>query len=427
MLPVKIQPWSDTPARGDTWKLIGGTYGAKDFTTAASGATWINFARVTSAEAAVAGYATYMTTQIVSVAPWNINAPYLTFSGMGRDESNPPLSWTNQTYGITVHHNGQSKIFNYLRNAQHVWMTNVWGVHDPVLNTNGGDYIFNCWETGYDDDVGNPLGLATSNYRTNLVWDSCGGIYGQNAWFLAPSIDPIITRCAHLLGHGNSGEGSLAHGEVFNAYWHIIRMQISYSLLMDEYLGGGCTALIVTVEASRGHKIWGCVFWKFKAGNGIFGFAGGPTSGCLFVHNTVVDHLEGAGGVNLGPSSDGFNNEVRNNLWYRYASAYMSSISNLTHNAFSSLPGDGARDIGTSAQTTITSGYFSNYAGGDFRLAIPTDLAVDVGAPYNIDMFGNVNTNRGAFGWQSSAASEPAPAAPTIRIQNLRVTTLRIQ
>ena len=45
-----LKAWSGTPARGDTWYLADGSYGAKNFTTAASGSTLITIKKATVAD-----------------------------------------------------------------------------------------------------------------------------------------------------------------------------------------------------------------------------------------------------------------------------------------------------------------------------------------------------------------------------------------
>jgi hypothetical protein len=109
-------------------------------------------------------------------------------------------------------------------------------------------------------------------------------------------------------------------------------------------------------------------------------------------HNTFVN-LPTGNCIYFFISASG-GNVAYNNLFYNADTGWSSNLVTLDYNAF----GDSTTGLGTH-QTAVGSDPFVNFGSQDFRLATNITSANPLGAPYNVDMYGNTrNASTPSFG-----------------------------
>ena len=167
--------------------------------------------------------------------------------------------------------------------------------------------------------------------------------------------------------------------------------------------------------------VYGNVFWKDptlsgfdNCCNGVIGGWTGASDEEFFnahvINNSFVN-IPQAEMLGSFPQRSG-GNEARNNLFYGDNNPGGGSVwQTTTHNHFILTS-----SIGTSASTGAGNP-FVDLANLDFRLTAGTPAGAALGAPYNIDMHGNVRGadgtwDRGAFEYAPSVATNAAPMAP---------------
>lgn len=374
--------------RGMTYYLMSGTYsGDKIFNTAALGSTLITLKKATIAdhgEDISGGWnaSTMGSGQAVFTGAWYMFSNYWVFDGAERDENN----WFDGTkYGFRIANNTGSQIIFYDFNlgapaAARSSLTFRYIHCDASVSVPVAAVRWNSIDTDPYNSAVFSTGLTFSRMFIN---GSC------NHWMIRGSTGTVIEYSAASNATGNENN----HGEIVNLYYTANNTVIRHNHFKNNYVGGGGTALIACTFTS-GHQIYGNLFENWDSGDGAIGFIGGDMSNTKIYNNTFVKCTTG-GGIQ---ASAGSGNEIRNNLWVGVSSPSINvgAGATITHNAFSNASGSG-----TSAQTSVPTSIFVNYAGGDYRLASATQAGFTLASPYNVDRLGNT---RGADGtWDRGA------------------------
>lgn len=407
--------------RGDTYYVADGAYASRTFNKAANGNLVITIKKATVADHGTeTGWVnTYGEGQAVFNSIVTFSTDDWVLDGSTRDESNPPLSWFNTTsYGfkITNNSNAAQVQLKFGAGIDNFTMRYVW-----IQGRTGG---FSGAERRYAIDCESGGTSTNLLFSRNLTTDS-------NQWYFLRHTNH--TTIEYWAGDRLTGDGN-NHGDAINVYFTAEDVTIRWGVVRNACTTG-CTGM-VPIADSRGTstpplvKFYGNLLYDYGSTDGTLGFLGNASNGgnctnCVVVNNTFVD-----GGAQFAANwglqfPDGSGNILRNNMWFEVNSQIPSfdlgSNATNTHNAF----GPTSISTGTSAQVSVPSSIFVNFAGKNFKLASATSCGIALSAPYDKDMLGNTRGadgcwDRGAFEFGSGTGSTDTqpPAAPTnVRIQ----------
>lgn len=374
-------------ARGDTIYVADGTYTGVTFNTAASGTTLITIKKATIADHGTStgwldtygdGVADFSSTLYFSTSYWLLDC----ITGGG------PGSWTTG-FGckITVStgpgiqapaSNGGATLSNVT--VRHVEIEGNGGDGDGAGDSNDGIATYpnrltdSLFEYFYIHDMGRTIYILTGQdnvtfrYHYTGPFESTGGEHAELASIWASSGLVTFEYCVftHIEGTGGliwDNQGS-----------HTWQLRVHGSVFVKR----------------AGSPAW-------SGANGIIsGWSGGGGEDFANVkvyNNTFIDTE--SGGDALGSTGVSVElNEARNNLFYSVGSVGGGADwATISHNHFISTTTNGT------STSTGTGDPFVDWANLDFRLTANTTAGVDLGAPYNVDMYGNTRATwtRGAI------------------------------
>ena len=240
-------------------------------------------------------------------------------------------------------------------------------------------------------------------------------------FFVLTSSNMTIERCYFYQNGG--GGGVDAHWESF---WFTYGSNLTFRHnYVDETVGvQGQTGWLMLGDMTN-VKIYGNVFMGSSSStsvgnNGLIATWSNDAyqnDGIRIINNTFVDLNTG---VFATPSINFFHNSAvdnnvicKNNLYFNSNFGW-NRITSHSHEAV----GGGQNGAGSSLQSGLTSGIFSNYNADDFTLAAPTQAGdSNVGAEYNTDMNNRQRGSdgvwdRGAFEFDSNSSPIPPASLP---------------
>jgi hypothetical protein len=413
-----------TLVRGATYYVADGTYPGYTFDDAANGTSWIFIKKATAATNSgdVGWSADYGDGVALFNGSLNFRSPYVDIDGV---VGGGPTSWTTG-HGIKIRGGGG-------------------GSEVISLMSSDADHLrFRHLEIEHADGNRTPSGGASIFKAT---WDS---VRGQAISVLGGADDVLIEYC-------------YAWNCMLQIIWTIDARNwvVQYSYLGPNGIGyGSGTSQDLHRASYAGYSDRNMTFrwnyWKAISNTAIVAFVNGGTNSDIYFYGNIVDQtgqpdgnqswvdashssssqtnfkfhnntLYGWTGGNariyLGPGSG---NEAYNNVFSenRTASIYFSGANNY-HTYYNCLNGDSGQNQDATLAANQSQGQdlnvqpFISPSTGDFRPssqgATAMAAGLTLGAPFNVDMFGNV---RGADGkWDRGAVEftgSTGPIAPII-------------
>lgn len=381
----------------------GGTaYAGRTFTTAASGTLPIVIRKATQSEHGTdTGWTSSLGDQQILSGKIAVETYHMEFDGV---TGGGPGQWTNNL-GWKIFTTGQTPMLRVGPRYSTTPYSNIVFKHFELTGDGSG--------TGGEALYQN--GLYVYNAQNVLL--SYAWIYGvaNSPFFLNSSRD--MTNEFIWIGHYNLNTLGV-HGEVSvtqdDSSGTIGDHTFRYMIITDHQSTGG-----IMWDNTENHnaqlKIYGCVFVKRSGtpawGDGNNGMIGGWTGGngedfynCKIYNNTFIDIPFGTVYTTL-PIRFG-NNAATNNLHYNInGTLSFGIVSGHNYNHFINAGGS----YGEANGTTGTSNPFTDYPNLDFSLTANTTAGVDLGAPYNVDMYGRTRTTwtRGAIEFATADTTPP--------------------
>lgn len=399
-----LKAWSATPTRGDTWYLVGGTYGGKSVTVAPSGtspiiitkATLNNYTNLTST-----GWSSWMATQSVFTAQVTLGASWMTFDGVNPQNTNWDQSPADYGFIFTDGLCDDLVVGSTTGISSNFVVAYVSGVafaSDPSGGACPNDEkFFVSSQVGgtYETDnvsISNNLANGWQGMAVNACWNSPP----MRNWVIEGNV--VLNQPYYALAHSESistGGGS--------AIGWVVRNNLF------KYATGTC---IVTVSlnyvGSSNYDVYGNVFDTCtNVGNGIIG-QGSSGLGCTNIHvfNNTALNCDSALIGQSGGGDTWVASGATNNLLYNCSG--VGSAIQIDYSAYYSCTGTAGE-----THTQVGAGNpFVSIPTSNYELATNTTLAgVNLGSPYNVDLAGNTRTTwtLGAFEFQSA----PTPPSTT--------------
>jgi hypothetical protein len=403
-------PSSTAYVRGDTYFFAGGSYGNFNFNTAVSGTNVVTVKKaIASDHGSDTGWvATYGSAQATFTLV-SINKSYFVFDGA---TGGGPGSWTTG-FGVKVDTSWQTSSSAYpavfLGELTQSSTSNITVRHFEVEGDHGDGTASNGGQTND--------GVASWGSQDTTISYAYIHNMGRCICIFLPSNNVVweytYTGLYEYVAAEHSEIASTNGGNYTFRYNIFANCQGTGGLMFN----------------GSGAKIYGNVFfhsvndttWNY-AGNGLIGSkdSSEPVSSVLIYNNTFYNPFSDSTGG--GPQIFGFymgtDSIAKNNLYYGKMPA-AAAFAQVTHdyNQYSSLTGASAP---TETNKTVTSGNpFTNAEALDFSLTANTAAGQDLGAPYNVDMFGKTRTSwtRGAIEFSTSVVTPPSNATTTIIVQ----------
>ncbi|MBI3853207.1 MAG: hypothetical protein HY298_23400 [Verrucomicrobia bacterium] len=387
-----LKAWSGSPARGDTWYLVDGNYSGKTFSTPASGSTLITIKKATvgdhgtntgwvdsmgDGQMVIAGQTTFETSN------WMVD---------GQTGGGPLNYWTNN-FGIKINVTGASDGSGFWVNS---WgPTNVTLKHFEVVGNGGGDLSYNRGTT-FGDNANN----CTVSYAYIHDTGECPLWSGGSD----STYEYVYT--------GRFESTSAQHAEILANYLLPASQNLRDRLTLRYCVFTWCEGTGGLMFEGRTMNVYGCVF--VRLGGSTFDYSDGLI-GAWINYNTVSDYRiyncsfinfndngssPGTPTFQTGGSSTGVM-EVKNCLFYN-ASLGFGGFSH-DYNTFITPFATGTSFTPEAHGVTNSTLPWVNYPALDFRLIANTAPGTPLGAPYNLDMYGNTRTTwtRGAVEFSS--------------------------
>lgn len=219
------------------------------------------------------------------------------------------------------------------------------------------------------------------------------------------------------------------HGEVISWKFDTGNLTFRYNLVRDAGAngsGGVTGGLLLLNNPASYARVYGNVFCRMPGetwsagGDGLIGpwtnFTDDNISDLWVYNNTFVNCSYICAGLVGTTPHDGL--QWKNNYFYNSTTGLPNGAWDHNYNQY--------QDSGSESEsngTTGTGDNFVDYEALDFSLLSNTTAGLDLGSPFNEDMYGNVRTTwtRGAIEFDGAP-----PAGPTINTTNLTVTNLVI-
>ena len=381
-----VKGWSSySPARGDTWLLVGGTYGGKTFDCVENGTQGITIKSAGLGQCVFNGTITFLSS-------------YWTFDGL---TGGGPGNWTGP-FGFKIAMLGNSGVGN----------------QNGVTIGNGGS-------------VGKTIGHITLRHFEFLGegyadWNQYGVCLTGNGPYQIGDVTVSYayfheSGCAHYdsdWSYGNIVLEFSCFGSYYGGQSPYISTEYVHAQVLADFSSTGLTNvtirnnLILYVIGTGGFCMcycnglyaYGNVFYQptvgvWESGNGCFGslnvtddsWAPNPAPTNWYIYNNTF--------INVTPTAAvqtyfGVNIVVENNLFYS-SYAYLNSGPTITdYNYYNNCT-----SVTSSAHDQTASGNpFVNYAAYDFTLEADTNAGLTLGAPYNVDPNGVTRAGtRGAY------------------------------
>ena len=389
-----LKAWSSTPARGDTWYLVGGTYSGKTFNTAASGTTVISILKATTANyanvTATGWNPAAMSTQAVFTGVITLAKGYLVFDGQVPSGT----SWDENPgdYGFRFADGlckdvviGDNSGVSSTYTVSHVAGVAYSG--DPANDACPYSEKFFLASVDADNDE---IDNVTVSYCLADGWQNCVAMSSANQ----PMKNWVIEHNVFL----NGSYYSDAHGECINeGYGYIQNTTIRFNLFKAST--GTCIIAVTLNYNSLNTYIYGNVFSHCSSGNGIIGIgSGGLSATGINIYNNTFDTI--SGGPWLGMNASGYtfiNCAAANNLFYNCPGGAFGVPAGVSvdYSAYFSCSGNN----GDAHIQTGSGNPFINEAGDNYELLANTIAGANLGAPNNVDPNGDTRTTwtRGTF------------------------------
>ncbi len=384
-----LKAWTSSPARGDTWYFIDGTYAGKTFSTANSGTTLITVKKATiSNHGGISpgwlntmgdGQASFTGTLVVQTSYW-------LFDGQtGDGASVVPADTTPSHYG-----------FNFSDGENAIYLGNT-------SSTTTDTEFRHIYSKATSSDVEKMFCQGqqqTSYVRNNVTISHClldgwqGGFMTRGGY--SSSYQNLLWQYNVCL---NGSSSPANHGEWINPNESaLLNAVIRYNVFKGgtDYQTG---TIVANNQNNTGATIYGNVFDGVQVGNGIItGTSAGDMNSVVVYNNTF---LNCSMLTDLWVSGPGSGNNARNNLLYNMPAA----VGGWTHdyNAFYSTTGTPPE----SNRQLATGNPFNNSAGMDYTLKTNTLPGSALPSPYDLDPTGKPRSNwtRGAFEFGSASAN----------------------
>lgn len=367
-----------TLARNTTYWIATGTYAGKTFSTAASGTTRIQIRKATTAyhgtdtgwnAAYGTGVATFNGELVFTTAYWTLDGAV----GGG------PGSWTSG-HGIKCDAVAANRSFSGSANGMRFKHLEIQGGADTTSTVDGIELY-----------VGDDMHVA---YVYTHDTDNCPL---QTRYVTGCIVEYSYFGSFYAVGDPNP------HGETWSCDY-TDDVDFRYNIVIDCQSTGGLM-LNNETQGTAGFRIYGNVFYETaaRAWESTNGFIGGWTNfnldNTLVYNNTFVlcspVYLgDGVTPQNIFGGNAGTGCNVKNNLFYDTNDlGDLGGGATFTHNHFISTTTKGTNT------STGTGDPFVDYVNLDFRLEANTTAGTNLGAPYDVDMFGNTRTTwtRGAL------------------------------
>lgn len=403
------QVTSTNITRGDSLFLADGNYpGQKQFTEAGSAGAFVNIIKATATNHGSAvgwddslgdGQAVFTVTGNYQFALyfgsncWNFDGQ----TGTGAD--------TTSTYGFKI------DISGITRSAYGIYST---AGYDSLYFRHV-EIVMSGEDSDYSMSGIYVVGNVDGNMSKNIQISNCYVHDTESTMFLLSRFtDSIIEhnylQRRHTTNPASHGEGMSLNGDVPNAN-NIIR----YNIIKDVYGTGG---IVVMNGDSDHYQIYGNLIFstnpdRYIFSNGAIGNASADTQTYMQVYNNTIYNC---GGTNSGVYfSNGANNEVYNNLWYKCVKVGVTGAT-YGYNTFLNCPyiygfTPGATNIvGTTDPFVNSSSYDFDLAGNDSTQAYVIGQA-DSLSPYNLDMNGITHKDIGALAYTNPLGPTPPSGA----------------
>jgi Right handed beta helix region len=406
-------PAATAYVRGDTYYFAGGNYGKFTFNTANSGTSVITLKKATASDHGTStGWVdSYGTTQAV-FSLVSINKNYFVFDG---STGGGPGSWTTG-FGVKIDTSSQTNTSAYpgvfLGELTQSTTSNITVKHFEVEGNHGDGTANNGGQTNdgvaswgsqnttisysYIHDMGRCICIFLSSSNVVFEYNYTGKyeyVAAEHSEIASTNGGPytfrynVFANCSGTGGLMFNGSGAEVYGNVF---FHSIN---------DKNWGYAANGLVGSKDSSepvKNVKIYNNTFYRpfsdnNSGGSQIFGFYMGSDS------------------------------VAKNNLYYGQMPP-TAAFTQVTHdfNLYAGLTA--AVAPAETNKVVITTNPFKNAEGLDFNLASNTSPGQDLGAPYNVDMFGNVRTTwtRGAIEFQNGG-SQPVVVPPSGAVISISV------
>ena len=373
---ANLKAWSSTPARGDIWYLVTGTYPGKTFSVAASGTTLITIKKATAEDHGGISTGWVSSTMGDGQAQFTgqiwFSTSYWVFDGVKHGAN----IWSTTATDYGFYFSGQTRCFSVYNTASA--MSDVTIANVAGIAASGDVEKFFCGTHNQTKSVSRvTISHCLVNGWQNAYWATSAG-FAMDTWIFEYNV------CIN--GTGSSAN----HGEWINNNYGLMQNQITrYNLFKGP--GSGYTGVIVANNNDNVNpQIYGNVFDSYSSGNGVItGTSGGTISGAKVYNNVFLNCGVGWLGNTASPGSVAYNNIVYN------MSAGMTSGYTGDYNAYfscSSTPSEAHGQTGTGNP-------FNNSAGSDYTLKANTTSGTVLPSPYDIDPTGKARATwtRGAF------------------------------
>jgi hypothetical protein len=395
-----LKAWSSTPARGETWYLVDGTYPGRTFDTAESGSTLIAIKKATVedhgtiatgwTDAIGDGQATFTGTIWFGSSNWVFDGN----RGAGTDGTSYgfyapltlPASYTVNTELVTV----------IVGNAWVHSSSNTQNISNVTLS-----HIYSVSPTADVTRVFFQLGPI--NQVSNITMSHCLSDHFQ-AFVLGtersggPNFGNLTDiTIDHNIVLDNFGTPS-NHGSLIDAdYGGLERLIVRYNVFRGPT--SGMTAIVEANNSNIGDaEIYGNVFDTVTGGNDIVG--NGSQGSWLFnskIYNNTFIACAGGPWVSsaaFGESAGPGGNVAENNLVYNMSAGHGQGTT-YDYNAYFSTTNTPSEP---NAQVAAKNP-FKDYGTGDYTLSANTNPGTNLGAPYSVDALGHTRATwtRGAL------------------------------
>jgi hypothetical protein len=393
-----LKAWSATPARGDTWYLVSGSYAGKTLSVAASGSTPVTFKKATASnytDITTTGWNSSMAGQAAITGTITVNSSYWVIDGQtGGGFSVLPPDTNGSNYGIAM---TQGAICVTIPppsgnlTLSHIYASAI--LNDPDA---GAGYFVSDGNSG-----SGTVDSVTLSYCLLVGWGQA--IRADKTWS-----NLLFDHNCYWTIYASSAE----HANPINASWgEIDSAVVRYSLFYKNIPGTWGFSQVIAANNNNWNnaKIYGNVFDHCWAGRSIIsgnGRSNDAVYGTLVYNNTFLWSALGYpndGGGLIGDEVSSGNTFV-NNLAYD-CNATVGSCSTDDYNEY----------VATWNQPTETHGKiiagsynpFTSAATQIYSLLTNTPAGTSLASEYNTDALGHTRTTwtRGAFEFGSGGPS----------------------
>lgn len=377
--------------RGDTYVVIKGAYGSKTFDEPETGSTLITIRKASTADSAVAGYATSLFDTQATFDTFAFFSGYCTIDGV---TGGGPGSWTNG-HGI--------KIDNVQINPSYT--SHNWNAGD------GDNVTIRHCEIDGTGQSGTTAAISI-DFASNLTVEYCYTHHNAECFVRSLNSNGGLVQY-NFVGEFCTDCSPAIHGEIFSWKYNgslTVRWNV---FIWVESTGG----IMIANTSADSVSVYGNVFYRPPAvtwtygGDGVVGGWVGRTDLGVYnmrvVNNTFINIPDQA----LSPLgiTPGNNRIVRNNYFYNSDTGLPSGSWDEDYNHYQDSGGESEANgtAGTGDPFTTLDWASTNFA----RLSSPPSAGVSTLAIEQTDMWGITSTNRGAL--------QPAGSVPDTTLPQL--------